>query len=137
MDDAFYREELLDHFDSSPHRGRLEAADLGADLDNPLCGDQIHFEVALDAEDPGRIAAARFDGHGCVISQAAASILAEQVEGRPIAEARALTADHMIQWLGIPLTPARRKCGLLALRTLHRAIDQGTPGAPAGSGSPA
>ena len=127
MDDGFYREELLDHFDSSPHRGRLDVADLGAELDNPLCGDRIHFELCLDEGSPDRIAQVRFDGHGCVISQAAASILAEQIEGKPLLEARALTADHMIEWIGIPLTPARRKCGLLALRTLHRAIDDRLP----------
>lgn len=125
MDDAFYREELLDHFDSSPHRGSLDRADLGAELDNPLCGDRVCFELAMDPDRPDRISCARFHGHGCVISQAAASILAEQVEGKPIEEARALTPDHMIGWLGIPLTPARRKCGLLALKTMHRAIDAG------------
>jgi nitrogen fixation NifU-like protein len=123
MDESFYREELLDHFDSSPHRGTLDPADLGAELDNPLCGDRVCFELALDPDCPDRIACARFNGHGCVISQAAASILAEQVEGKPIEEVRALTPDQMIGWIGIPLTPARRKCGLLALKTLHRAID--------------
>ncbi|WP_152049922.1 iron-sulfur cluster assembly scaffold protein [Tautonia marina] len=123
MEDSFYREELLDHYDSSPYRGRLDVVDLDADLDNPLCGDQIHFEVALDTEDPERIALARFQGRGCVISQAAASILAEQIEGQRLEDARALGADRMIEWIGIPLTPARRKCGLLALRALHRAID--------------
>ncbi|QDV33291.1 iron-sulfur cluster assembly scaffold protein [Tautonia plasticadhaerens] len=125
MDDAFYREELLDHFDSSPHRGTLDGADLGAELDNPLCGDRVCFELAMDPDLPDRIACARFHGHGCVISQAAASILAERVEGKPIGEARSLTPDEMIGWLGIPLTPARRKCGLLALKTMHRAIDVG------------
>ena len=123
MDDAFYREELLDHFDSSPHRGHLDVVDLNAQLDNPLCGDWIQIELALDADDPERIARARFDGHGCVISQAAASILTEKIEGRRVDEARAIPPEQMVEWIGIPLTPARRKCGLLALRALHRAID--------------
>src|SRR6056297_2289010 len=101
MDDTFYREELLDHFDSSPHRGTLDPADLEAVLDNPLCGDRVCFELALDPDCPDRIAFARFDGHGCVISQAAASILAEHVEGKPIQEARALTPEQMIGRLGI------------------------------------
>lgn len=122
MDD-YYQEELLDHYDSSPHRGSLDVVDLDADLDNPLCGDRIRIEVGLDADDPGRIGLIRFNGRGCVISQAAASILAEKIEGKRLDEARALTADQMLQWIGIPLTPARRKCGLLAFRALHRAID--------------
>ena len=88
---------------------------------NPLCGDVVNLDLALDGGD--RIAEVRFEGKGCVISQAAASILAEHVEGKPLGEARAVTADHMLGWLGIPLTPARRKCGLLALRALHRALE--------------
>lgn len=126
MDDPFYREELLDHFDGSPHRGSLEVVDLDAELDNPLCGDRIRIELELDAEDSGRISRIRFNGRGCVISQAAASILAEKVEGGRLDEARSLSQDRMIEWIGIPLTPARRKCGLLALRALHRAIDSGS-----------
>ncbi len=121
MMDDFYRDEILDHYDSSPYRGPLEAPDCAASLENPICGDCVSIEVAIDHE-TSRINQIRFDGKGCVISQAAASILAENVERLSLADASSLTADQMIDWLGISLTPARRKCGLLALRTLHRAL---------------
>ena len=78
MDDPLYREEILDHYYSSPHRGHLESPDLVSDVDNPLCGDQIHLELSLGAD--GRIDQVRFEGHGCVISQAATSLLADRVE---------------------------------------------------------
>jgi nitrogen fixation NifU-like protein len=120
MDDVLYREEILDHYHSSTHRGRLKTPDLQADLDNPLCGDRIHLEIGL-AED-GRIGQVRFDGHGCAISQAAASMLAEHLEGQSLAEARRFTADAMVKLLGIPLTPARLKCGLLAWKAMHKAL---------------
>ena len=72
MDDPLYREEILDHYYSSPHRGRLESPDRVSDLDNPLCGDEVHLELSLGSD--GRIEQVRFDGHGCVISQAATSL---------------------------------------------------------------
>ncbi len=119
MDDALYREEILDHYYSSAHRGRLEAPDLVADLNNPLCGDKIHLEVQLNEQ--GKIDAIRFDGQGCAISQAAASMLAEEIEGIDLEEARKFSADDMVRLLGIPLSPTRLKCGLLAWRALQRA----------------
>jgi nitrogen fixation NifU-like protein len=120
MDDPLYREELLDHYDSSPHRGKLVAPDLGIDLDNPLCGDRIHLEVKLDPG--GRIGALRFDGHGCVISQAGASMLAERVEGLGVEDARRFSSTDMLSLFGAPLTPARQKCGLLAWRALQKLL---------------
>ncbi|MFO0957926.1 MAG: SUF system NifU family Fe-S cluster assembly protein [Isosphaeraceae bacterium] len=121
IDDALYREEILDHYHSSAHRGRLVSPDRQVDMDNPLCGDRIHLEVAL-TDDKQAIDQIRFDGHGCAISQAAASILAENVEGKTTEEARAITAEGMVELLGIPLTPARLKCGLLAWKALNRAL---------------
>ena len=120
MDDILYREEILERYHDAPCRGRLAAPDLSAELDNPLCGDHIRLELELEPR--GRIAAVRFDGHGCVISQVAASFLAERLEGMPMEQARRLTADEAIGLLRIPLTPMRIKCGLLAWRALQRAL---------------
>ena len=128
MDDILYREEILDRYHEARHRGRLEAPDLSAELDNPLCGDRIRLELAVSPE--GRIGAVRFDGHGCVISQVSASLLAEHLEGFTLDQARSLPADEAVDLLGIPLTPMRRKCGLLAWRVLQRAIPAATEGHP-------
>lgn len=132
MDDVLYREEILDHYHSSAHRGRLKAPDVQVDMDNPLCGDHIHLELAFDPQ--GRIDRVRFDGHGCAISQASASILAEHLEGKSPDEARSLTSDDMVKLLGIPLTPVRLKCGLLAWKALKQAL--ATPVGPAEAEKP-
>jgi nitrogen fixation NifU-like protein len=120
MDDPLYREEILDHYYSSPHRGKLECPDRVCDLDNPLCGDRIHLELCVD--DDGRIAQVRFDGHGCVISQAATSLLADRVEGSTLAEARRITPADVVKLLGVPLSPTRMKCGLLGWKALQKAV---------------
>jgi nitrogen fixation NifU-like protein len=119
MDD-FYREELLDHYDSSPFRGRLANPTASADMVNPLCGDTIHVDIELDPD--GRIRTFRFDGNGCVISQAGTSLLAESLEGRTAEEARTLTPEDMVKLLQIPLTPARLKCALLGWKALQQAL---------------
>jgi nitrogen fixation NifU-like protein len=122
MDDPLYRDELLDHYDASPYRGRLDRPDRWAERDNPFCGDHLRLELELGPG--GRIGRVRFDGEGCVISQAAASLLAEHLEGRDVSEAGRLDADGMLGLIGIPLTPGRRKCGLLAWRALHAALTE-------------
>ncbi|MFO0910515.1 MAG: SUF system NifU family Fe-S cluster assembly protein [Isosphaeraceae bacterium] len=122
MDDALYREEILDHYRSSPYRGRLECPDCSADLDNPLCGDKIHLELKLD---DGKIAEIAFDGSGCAISQAATSLLAEKVEGMSIDDVRRITSEDSLKLLGVRLTPTRIKCGLLGWRALQHALPGG------------
>ncbi len=81
--DALYRDVILDHFKHSSHTGVLEHAQVKAEGANPLCGDELTFYLAFDGP---RIARARFTGQGCAISQAAASMLAAQVEGKTIPE---------------------------------------------------
>jgi nitrogen fixation NifU-like protein len=120
LDDVLYREEILDHSDRSPYRGRLESPDRWAELDNPFCGDRLRVELGLGPG--GQIERMRFDGHGCVISQAAASLLAERIEGSEIDEARRFSPEDLLRLFGLTLTPARRKCGLLAWRVLQLAL---------------
>ena len=122
MDDPLYREEILDHYYSSPHRGRLESPDLVSDLDNPLCGDEIHLELCLGSD--GRIEQVRFDGHGCVISQAATSLLADRIEGASLEEVRKISPADVVKLLGVTLSPTRLKCGLLGWKALQKAVEQ-------------
>jgi nitrogen fixation NifU-like protein len=131
MIDQLYCDEILDLARNSPHRGDLNHPDLLACLSNPLCGDELTIALKLappenpDDTDPDhrRIEAFRFVGHGCAISQAAVELLAEHLEGRTLAEARAFSERDLLDLLGLPLTPARLKCGLLGLRALKRALD--------------
>jgi nitrogen fixation protein NifU and related proteins len=85
--DELYREVILDHFKNPTHAGALPEAQIKVDGANPLCGDELTFHIALDG---GTLKAVRFRGTGCAISQAAASMLAAQAEGKTVAEARQL-----------------------------------------------
>ncbi|OGX28850.1 MAG: SUF system NifU family Fe-S cluster assembly protein [Omnitrophica WOR_2 bacterium RIFCSPHIGHO2_02_FULL_67_20] len=85
--DELYREVILDHFKNSSHHGALPGAQVNADGTNPLCGDEVAFHLKLDGD---RIGQVRFEGKGCAISQATSSMLAQQLEGKTLPQARAL-----------------------------------------------
>lgn len=123
MDDEFYREEILDHYRDSPHRGHIASPDFCADGENPLCGDSVHLELKLGAE--GEICQVCFEGRGCAISQAAASMLAEEIEGRTLEETKQFSKDEMLARIGVPLSAMRRKCGLLCWHVLQHALVDG------------
>ncbi|MGH7728611.1 MAG: Fe-S cluster assembly sulfur transfer protein SufU, partial [Vulcanimicrobiaceae bacterium] len=90
MDD-FYKEYILDHYRNPRNFGTLENADASAEDLNPLCGDRIRFELALD--DEGRVRDVRFSGRGCAISQASASMLSGQLVGKSLDEVAKLGSD--------------------------------------------
>lgn len=113
--DELYDEHILDHFESPYHKGQLAAASCSHSDRNPICGDQVTMQVRLDGD---KVAECYFDGKGCAISQAAASILCEAVEGQTLDELRQLQAKDMLGMLKVPLTASRQKCGLLAFKVL-------------------
>ena len=119
--DTFYRENIMDHYRNPRYKGRLDAPTVSHEELNPLCGDLIHIELRIE---DGKLVDARFDGHGCAISQAAASLLLEEVVGKEAAEVGALTRDDLFELLGVPLSPARMKCALLSLGVLRRGLHQ-------------
>jgi nitrogen fixation NifU-like protein len=113
--DDLYRENILEHYKHPRNKGTLEHPDISYEDANPLCGDRIRMDLQVK---DGRIEQIRFSGVGCSISQAAASMLCEAVEGKTLDEAKRLTRDDVLEMLGIELGPVRLKCGLLALKTL-------------------
>lgn len=117
--EELYRENILDHYKHPRNKGTIEDADITYEDANPLCGDRIRMDVNVK---DGRIQEVRFSGIGCSISQAAASMLCEEVEGKTLEEVKALTRDDMLEMLGIELGPVRLKCGLLALKTLKAGV---------------
>jgi nitrogen fixation NifU-like protein len=117
--DDIYRENILEHYRNPRNRGTLDSPDVSYEDANPLCGDRIRMDFRLR---DGRIEQVRFTGHGCAISQAAASMLCEHVEGRPLDEVKAISRDDVLEMLGIELGPVRLKCGLLALKTLKAGV---------------
>jgi nitrogen fixation protein NifU and related proteins len=123
-----YREVILDHYKNPRGHGELEGADVSAEGQNPLCGDEVSIYVAF-GEDGDTIDEVKFEGRGCAISQAATSMLMELVEGRSAREIAELPKDELLEEIGIPLTPIRLKCALLGLSTLKLALHKakGTP----------
>ena len=115
-----YREYILQHYRSPRNYGHLEHADIVHEDDNPLCGDQVHIEVALD--DARRIADIRFKGKGCAISQASTSILTEKVKGKTLDEVKALSKEDVFSWLRIRISPMRVKCAVLGLMVLKASV---------------
>jgi len=119
MADSLYRETILDHYRNPRNKGTLDPADYSYEDTNPLCGDEIRIDLRV-ADD--RVADVKFTGRGCAVSLAAASILTEMVEHRPLAEVKALTKDDLLEELGIPVSPARLKCALLGLKVLKAGL---------------
>ncbi len=125
-----YRELILDHYKNPRNHGELDPCDASAQGTNPLCGDDVAISVNFEGD---AISEIRFQGRGCAISQASASILTEIVEGRTVDEVAALDKDELLDELGAPLAknPARLKCALLGLGVLklalHRAKDTPLP----------
>lgn len=118
MDDM-YRQYILEHYREPRNHGRLDQPDIHAADTNPLCGDRVAIDLAVS---DGRVSEVRFEGRGCAISQASASMLTEKIEGATLDELRALNPDDIFEMLGVQIGPARQRCALLALRVLHQGI---------------
>lgn len=119
MDDL-YREVIIEHYKNPSYRGRLDPHDISFSDSNPLCGDHIQIDLRTDQD--GRVTDARFDGHGCAISQASADLLLESIIGKTTEEVKALNKQHILDLLGIELGPVRLKCALLSLKVLKAGV---------------
>lgn len=119
MDDL-YREVIIEHFKNPSHRGKLDPHDISFADDNPFCGDHIQIDLRVDVD--GKVSDARFDGHGCAISQASADLLIESIIGKSLDEVRKLNKDFILEMLGIDLGPVRLKCALLSLKVLKAGV---------------
>ena len=120
MDD-FYRENILDHYKNPRNAGHLEHPTTTADGVNPLCGDELSVELEIEGD---TVQDVRFNGRGCAISQAAASMISDVVKGKSVAEVRALGSEDVLEELGIPLSPIRLKCALLSVNVLRVALGE-------------
>lgn len=119
-EEEIYQEHILDHYEDPFHRGKLEGATHAHEEKNPLCGDVVRVQLKLG--DDGKIADCYFEGDGCVISQASASMLLEEFYGKTVEEAMQYSAEDMLKLFGAKLTPNRQKCCLLGWRTLQQAV---------------
>lgn len=134
--EQLYRAVILDHSSNPRHRGTLDESNAQIELKNPTCGDVI--QVQLYVED-GRIKDARFDGYGCTISTASASMMTEAIIGKTVEEALELSGEfsQVVQGKdtskeeelgdamllsGVAKFPARIKCATLSWKALERAV---------------
>ena len=139
--DQLYREVILDHFKSPKNRGSVTSSNVKAEGLNPLCGDQIHITGRVDGD---RLVEIRFEGHGCAISQSAASIMTELVKGKPLADVAGLAAafkqmfgiaegadgarysiedlGDLVALEGVKKYPVRIKCAVLSANTLLQGV---------------
>jgi len=116
-----YQETILQHYRSPRNFGPLEGAQLSGEESNPLCGDHITMRLKVDPASQ-RIQAIMFEGDGCAISMASASMLTETVSGLSLDDAKRLGRDDVLKRLGIPLSPARVKCALTGFVALGKAL---------------
>jgi nitrogen fixation NifU-like protein len=116
-----YRDHLLDHYENPRYHGELPDADISHEENNPLCGDKIHIDVKLSA-DGAQIADIAFHGEGCIISQAAASMLMEEVAGKPLTDVQKLETKDVLDLIGVTLTTNRVKCAALGLKVLKTGV---------------
>jgi nitrogen fixation NifU-like protein len=134
-----YRDVILDHNRQPRNFGRLEPNDAAADGHNPLCGDRLHLTVRRNGD---RLTDLRFDGQGCAISVASASLMSEAVKGQDLASIQTLyrtihrlLTEHdympdidlgkLAALTGVREFPARVKCASLCWHTLHAALTSG------------
>ena len=126
MDDL-YRDYILEHYRRPHNFGVIEEPTTTYEGSNPLCGDRITLMLGIRE---GVVAEVGFTGRGCAISQASASLLTDEIKGKPVGEVAKMTSQDMLDLLGIEISPARLKCALLSLDTLEHALAEGGVSSP-------
>ena len=135
--EELYKEVILDHYRAPRNKGKLDPHDVALERNNPLCGDELELYLKFEGENLEGIA---FDGKGCSISMASASMMTEKVKGLDVKEAGALaesikrmmageeegdpeTIGDLVSLKGVVKYPVRIKCALLGWNTLIEALD--------------
>lgn len=140
--DEIYQQVILDHYSRPRNKGEVAGADVSFEMHNPVCGDRIRVQAALE---DGRVAEVRFSGQGCSISQASASMMTQLVKGKDLGEARGLIARFLSMMKGeagdyrplgeaqslqgVSRLPVRIKCATLAWHVLEEGLRRHEAGA--------
>lgn len=119
MDRQAYIENILDHYEHPRNRRSIPDATVTLKGGNPGCGDIVTLYLKIDGEE--RITDVGFEGEGCTISQAAASMLTEMIRGKTLNEVTAMSHDDFVDELGREVVISRPKCATLALNTAKAA----------------
>ncbi|MCJ2519821.1 MAG: SUF system NifU family Fe-S cluster assembly protein [Candidatus Thermoplasmatota archaeon] len=116
MSYEMYQEAILDHYRNPRNFGELKDADISAQGDNPLCGDEIALYLKLNSD--GEVEDVKFKGRGCAISLASASMLTVALKGKTLEEVEKIDKERILKILGILISPVRLKCAILPLEVL-------------------
>lgn len=117
MERQEYIEFILDHFNNPRNQGTIPEPEILVNGGNPGCGDVVTLYVKLDDKD--RITEIKFEGRGCTISMAAASLLTEMVQGKTLDEVQQMDYGELIDTLGREVVQSRLRCATLAMDTLQ------------------
>ncbi|HEY7874976.1 MAG TPA: SUF system NifU family Fe-S cluster assembly protein [Actinomycetota bacterium] len=137
--EELYKEVILDHYRAPRNKGRLDPHDVAIERNNPLCGDEIELFLKFEGDELQGIA---FDGKGCSISQASASMMTEKVKGLDVKEAATMAESikkmmagesegdssalgDLVSLKGVVKYPVRIKCALLGWNSLLEALEEG------------
>lgn len=120
MDDL-YRDYILEHYRRPHNFGVLDEPSATYEGANPLCGDRITMQLTVR---DGVVESVGFTGRGCAISQASASLLTDEVKGKPVGDVAAFQAADLLDLLGIDISPARLKCAMLSFESLQHLLDE-------------
>jgi nitrogen fixation protein NifU and related proteins len=137
--DQLYRQVIMDHYKNPRNKGTLEDGSFTVDMNNPTCGDRIHLNMKVE---DGKVTDAKFDGEGCSISMASASMMTQIVIGKDIETALKLSEvfSNMMQGKeydedidlgdiealqGVAKFPARIKCATLAWKAMEKGVKEG------------
>jgi nitrogen fixation protein NifU and related proteins len=118
MDDL-YRDYILEHYRRPHNFGVLESPTASFEGSNPLCGDRITMQLTVS---DGLVTDVGFTGRGCAISQASASLLTDEIKGKPVEEVAGFAATDLLELLGIEISPARLKCAMLSFDSLQHLL---------------
>ena len=114
-----FREAIIDHYRRPRRKGKLDDADIHYHDSNPFCGDEVTIQLKVADE---RVVDAAFEGRGCTISQASASMMMEEIIGMPVDELKRWGKEDVLDLLGIEIGPVRLKCALLPLKALKAGL---------------
>ena len=117
---SIYSEIILDYYRHPRNKGSLPHPQIQARDSNPLCGDIVEMQLELD--DKHKVRDVKFNGQGCAISQASASMLTELVKGKSLEELREISKGDVLDLIGGQLSAVRLKCALLSLKVLKTGL---------------
>ena len=117
---SIYSEIILDYYRYPRNKGTLDHPQIHARDSNPLCGDVVEMQLQLDEKNS--VKDVKFNGQGCAISPASASMLTELVKGKSLEDVRKISKEDILSLIGGQLTAVRLKCALLSLKVLKTGI---------------